>query len=258
MLKPVYTAADEDAALAALTAFADSTLGKKYPAAVATWENAWDRFTPFLAFGPALRKVIYTTNSIESLNYQLRKIIKNRGHFPNDQAVLKLLLLLPVGRRLRGSVSSRSAPTSHTRSRYGSTDTSGPNANALTPGSGSRNCRTGSSPAPTPPGCKRRGFSQKLLLQSHLTILTLQLRQPRPLRHTQRRLHTRMLFPMRLHPHPQRLSTHTMLTSNLRHRLRAYPRDSPAEARAVGGEGEPRHRPLRRDGAQTAAVVARP
>ncbi|XAN06109.1 IS256 family transposase [Ammonicoccus fulvus] len=92
-LKPIYTAANEDAALMAFTAFADSTWGKKYPAAVATWENAWDRFIPFLAFGPALRKVIYTTNSIESLNYQLRKVIKNRGHFPNDAAAVKLLWL---------------------------------------------------------------------------------------------------------------------------------------------------------------------
>lgn len=93
MLRPVYTAPNEDAALAALSEFADSALGRKYPAAVASWENAWDRFTPFLAFGPALRKVIYTTNSIESLNYQLRKIIKNRGHFPNDAAAVKLLWL---------------------------------------------------------------------------------------------------------------------------------------------------------------------
>ena len=93
MLRPIYTAADEDAALMALTTFADSNLGKKYPAAVTSWESAWDRFTPFLAFGPALRKVIYTTNSIESLNYQLRKIIKNRGHFPNDAAAIKLLWL---------------------------------------------------------------------------------------------------------------------------------------------------------------------
>jgi len=77
----------------ALTTFADSNLGKKYPAAVATWEHAWDRFTGFLAFGPALRKVIYTTNAIESLNYQLRKVIKNRGHFPNDTAAVKLLWL---------------------------------------------------------------------------------------------------------------------------------------------------------------------
>ena len=60
---------------------------------MATWEAAWERFIPFLAFPPELRRVIYTTNSIESLNYQLRKIIKNRGHFPNDQAVTKLLWL---------------------------------------------------------------------------------------------------------------------------------------------------------------------
>jgi putative transposase len=93
LLRPIYTAPDEDAALMALATFADSNLGKRYPAAVATWENAWDRFTPFLAFGPALRKVIYTTNSIESLNYQLRKIIKNRGHFPSDAAAIKLLWL---------------------------------------------------------------------------------------------------------------------------------------------------------------------
>ena len=61
--------------------------------AVKTWEDAWDRFIPYLDFGPATRKVIYTTNSIESLNYQMRKIIKNRGQFPNDQAVVKLLWL---------------------------------------------------------------------------------------------------------------------------------------------------------------------
>ena len=92
-LRPIYTAADEHAALMALTTFADSTLGKKYPSAVSSWENGWDRSTPFLAFGPSLRKVIYTTNSVESLNYQLRKIIKNRGHFPNDAAAIKLLWL---------------------------------------------------------------------------------------------------------------------------------------------------------------------
>jgi putative transposase len=93
LLKPVYTAANADAALMALTAFADSTLGAKYPATLRSWEAAWERFIPFLAFGPALRKLIYTTNSIESLNYQLRKIIKNRGHFPTDDAVIKLLWL---------------------------------------------------------------------------------------------------------------------------------------------------------------------
>ncbi|MFN8082440.1 MAG: IS256 family transposase [Kineosporiaceae bacterium] len=92
LLRPIYIAATEEAALMALAAFADSTLGAKYPATVRTWENAWERFTLFLAFA-ALRKLIYTTNSIESLNYQLRKIIKNRGHFPNDTAVVKLLWL---------------------------------------------------------------------------------------------------------------------------------------------------------------------
>ena len=84
---------DRRAVAAALEVFEVSDLGKKYLATVATWRAAWDRFIPFLEFAPALRKVIYTTNSIESLNYQLRKIIKNRGHFPNDTAVGKLLWL---------------------------------------------------------------------------------------------------------------------------------------------------------------------
>jgi len=92
-LRPIYTAADAKAAKTEFDTFADSRWGKKYPHAVATWEAAWERFTPFLAFPPMVRRVIYTTNSIESLNYQLRKIIKNRGHFPNDTAVVKLLWL---------------------------------------------------------------------------------------------------------------------------------------------------------------------
>ena len=92
-LKPVYTAASEDAALSALAEFAASPLGARYPDTVGVWERAWERFTPFLAFPPALRRVIYTTNSIESLNYQLRKVSKNRGHFPNDTAAVKLLWL---------------------------------------------------------------------------------------------------------------------------------------------------------------------
>ena len=92
-LKPIYEAATVDAARAALEAFRASPLGRANPHAVRVFEDAWDRFTPFLAFPPALRRVIYTTNAIESLNYQLRKVTKNRGHFPNDQAVVKLLWL---------------------------------------------------------------------------------------------------------------------------------------------------------------------
>lgn len=92
-MRPIYAAPTADAAQMELAAFADSTLGHKYPAAVGVWERAWERFIPFLAFPEAVRKIIYTTNAIESLNYQLRKIIKNRGHFPNDVAVVKLLWL---------------------------------------------------------------------------------------------------------------------------------------------------------------------
>jgi putative transposase len=92
-LKPIYQAVNEDAALEALAEFADSDLGKHYPSAVKSFQDAWDRFTPFLAFPPELRRVIYTTNAIESLNFQLRKVTKNRGHFPNDAAAVKLLWL---------------------------------------------------------------------------------------------------------------------------------------------------------------------
>jgi putative transposase len=92
-LQPVYTAPTVDAAETALLEFAESELGKRYPASVAVWQKAWERFIPFLAFPQPVRKIIYTTNAIESLNYQLRKIIKNRGHFPNDDAVIKLLWL---------------------------------------------------------------------------------------------------------------------------------------------------------------------
>src|SRR5215218_669816 len=92
-LKPIYTAANADGALIELEAFEMTPLGKKYPSTVKAFRDAWERFTPFLAFPPALRRVIYTTNAIESLNYQLRKVSKNRGHFPNDAAVVKLLWL---------------------------------------------------------------------------------------------------------------------------------------------------------------------
>jgi putative transposase len=93
LLRPIYTASTEQAARIALDTFADSAIGHRCPGAVAVWERAWERFIPFLAFPPEVRKIIYTTNAIESLNYQLRKIIKNRGHFPNDDAVVKLLWL---------------------------------------------------------------------------------------------------------------------------------------------------------------------
>ena len=91
-LRPVYTAVNEAAAKTALEQLRAS-YGKKAPGVIAAWERAWPQFIPFLEFDTAIRKVIYTTNAIESINFQLRKIIKNRGHFPDDDAALKLLYL---------------------------------------------------------------------------------------------------------------------------------------------------------------------
>ena len=92
-LRAVYTACDADAAYATLADFSGTPLGKKYPAAVAVWERAWDRFIPFLEYGPALRKVLYTTNAIESFNREMRKVLKTRTQFPNDDSVAKTLWL---------------------------------------------------------------------------------------------------------------------------------------------------------------------
>ncbi|MGJ9451247.1 IS256 family transposase, partial [Actinotignum sp. GS-2025b] len=77
-LRAVYTAPSEEAARCALEEFAVSDLGLKYPQSVKVWRDAWERFTPFLGFPPAARKVIYTTNAIESFNSQLRKATRNR------------------------------------------------------------------------------------------------------------------------------------------------------------------------------------
>ena len=92
-LRTIYTAPTAEAAFDALAAFAASPWGTRYPQAAKVFEDAWDAFTPFLAFSPAVRKLLYTTNAIESLNYQLRKVTKARGHFPTDDAVVKLLWL---------------------------------------------------------------------------------------------------------------------------------------------------------------------
>jgi putative transposase len=92
-LRPIYSAASEAAALAALQAFAAGPWGAKYPSITQSWQRAWEHVTPFFAFPPDIRRVIYTTNAIESLNMQMRKIIKTRGHFPTDEAAIKLLWL---------------------------------------------------------------------------------------------------------------------------------------------------------------------
>lgn len=92
-LRPIYAAPSEEAAELALQAFAEGPWGIKYPNIVQSWKRAWEHVTPFFVFPPDIRRVVYTTNAIESLNMQLRKIIKTRGHFPNDEAAIKLLWL---------------------------------------------------------------------------------------------------------------------------------------------------------------------
>jgi putative transposase len=117
-LKPIYQAANDASALIELEAFEATPLGRKYPSTVKAFRDAWERFIPFLAFPPALRRVIYTTNSIESLNYQLRKVTKNRGHFPNDAAVVKLLWLAICNiedKRARDRTKERGLPATQRR-----------------------------------------------------------------------------------------------------------------------------------------------
>jgi putative transposase len=91
-LKPIYTATDSDAARAELERF-DEKWGQRFPVITQAWQNAWEQVTPFLAFPAEVRRVIYTTNAIEALNRQLRKAIKTKGHFPNEDAARKLIYL---------------------------------------------------------------------------------------------------------------------------------------------------------------------
>ena len=92
-LRPIYAAASAEAALAALDAFEDGEWGRKFPTVAAAWRRAWAQVIPFFTFPPAIRRVIYTTNAIESVNARVRKIIKTRGHFPTDDAASKLIWL---------------------------------------------------------------------------------------------------------------------------------------------------------------------
>lgn len=91
-LKAVYRAATPDDAMDRLEAF-DVEWGQKYPSIAASWRRNWEQVIPMFAYPPEIRKILYTTNAIESLNASLRKIIKTRGHFPNDQAAAKLIYL---------------------------------------------------------------------------------------------------------------------------------------------------------------------
>jgi putative transposase len=92
-LRVVYGAPTVDAAEAAFAQF-EADWGQRYPAIIRLWRNAWPTFTPFLAFPPQIRRLVYTTNAIESLNARFRQATRRRGHFPNEQAALKVLYLV--------------------------------------------------------------------------------------------------------------------------------------------------------------------
>jgi transposase-like protein len=92
-LKPIYQSPNAEAAASALKAFAQGQWGQKFPTVAAMWQRQWEQVIPFFAYPPEVRKIVYTTNAIESLHMQLRKIVKNRGHFPSDDAATKLLFL---------------------------------------------------------------------------------------------------------------------------------------------------------------------
>jgi transposase-like protein len=92
-LRPIYTAPSAEAAAAALEAFEAGPWGTRFPMVVASWHRAWTHVIPFFAFPPDVRRVIYTTNALESVHARLRKILKTRGHFPTDEAATKLIWL---------------------------------------------------------------------------------------------------------------------------------------------------------------------
>ena len=92
-LKTIYQATNADAAHAALEIFIDSAWGRKFPSIGKAWQRQWQEVIPFFAYPPEVRRILYTTNAIESLHMRLRKTLKSRGQFPNDEAALKLIFL---------------------------------------------------------------------------------------------------------------------------------------------------------------------
>jgi putative transposase len=91
-MRTIYTAPTLEAAELTFAGF-EAEFGEQYPGAIGVWRRAWNDFVPFLDYPPELRRIVYTTNAIESINFQLRKITKTRGHFPSDAAAMKLLYL---------------------------------------------------------------------------------------------------------------------------------------------------------------------
>jgi len=107
-LRPIYAAADAEAARTRLDEFEASPWGRRFPTVVASWRRAWTHVIPFFAFPPDVRRIIYTTNALESVHSRVRKIIKTRGHFPTDEAAIKLIWLA-----LRNITAEWVLPTRH-------------------------------------------------------------------------------------------------------------------------------------------------
>ncbi len=97
-MRNIYTAPTVAAAEAHFDAFSEDW-AQTYPAMIRSWENSWDEFVPFLEFPAELRRVVYTTNAIESLNARFRRAVRHRGHFPNEQAAMKVLYLVATARK---------------------------------------------------------------------------------------------------------------------------------------------------------------
>jgi putative transposase len=114
-LKTIYAAPTEAAARDALDTLEANELGREYPAIIRRWRESWELVIPFFDFAPDVRRVIYTTNMIESINFQLRKATRNRGHFPSDEALIKVLYLAckEMGRTSTRHTAGRGTATGH-------------------------------------------------------------------------------------------------------------------------------------------------
>jgi putative transposase len=115
-LKLIYRAETAEAALAQLEEFEQGPWGRKYPTVAQSWRRKWEQVIPFFCFTPEIRKIIYTTNAIESLHSQVRKSVRSHGHFPSDQAATKLIWL--VLRNIEAKWKGPPAPWAKARSQF--------------------------------------------------------------------------------------------------------------------------------------------